>query len=89
MPTPRKASQNTQTIMLKAVQLDAQPRTEELMGREFLVIDAVLVQGQVLNNNLGPTLLPPQDITEEWAEEWNGAPVIIHDHPLAAGSVVD
>jgi len=73
------------TVLTAAVQQGTQPRTEELMGREFLVISAVLVQGQVLHNNLGTTLLPPDEITEDWAQEWNGVPVIVHDHPSHRG----
>ena len=60
-------------------------RIEQLQGRDHLVVPAVLVQAQVLHNNLGSTFLPPDEITDEWAEEWNGVPVIIHDHPSRRG----
>lgn len=60
-------------------------RTAEFMGRDYLVVPAVLVQGQILHNNLGATFLPPEEITQAWAEEWNGVPVIAHDHPSQRG----
>ncbi len=60
-------------------------RTESLMGRDFLVVPAVLVQGQILRNNLGTTLLPDDALTDAWAEEWNGIPVIVQDHPSLRG----
>jgi transcriptional regulator with XRE-family HTH domain len=60
-------------------------RSDTLMGRDFLVVPAVLVQGQVLHNNLGATFLPPDEITEDWAGEWNGIPVVIHEHPTYRG----
>jgi transcriptional regulator with XRE-family HTH domain len=63
-------------------------RTEQLMGHDYLVVPAVLVQGQVLNNNLGTTFLPPDEITDAWAQEWNGVPVVIHDHPTQRGVAV-
>lgn len=67
-----------------AVQQSGGVRTEELMGREFRVFPAVLVREQVLNNNLGRTFLPAEEITEGWASTANGAPVII-DHPTSRG----
>ena len=80
-------ARNTVTF-ITAIQAGTEPHQEELMGREYLVVPAVLVQGQVLNNNLGVVLLPPSTITEEWADEWNGAPVIIHEHPTSRGQAV-
>ncbi|KKL24321.1 hypothetical protein LCGC14_2416480, partial [marine sediment metagenome] len=61
------------------------PRVEELMGRDFLVVPAVLVQAQVLHNNLGASLMPRDAITDDWAEGWNNIPVVIHDHPTVRG----
>ncbi len=58
------------------------------MGHNYLVVPAVLVQGQVLYNNLGATFLPPDEINADWAEEWNGAPVVINDHPTRRGVAV-
>lgn len=58
-----------------------------LMGREFLVVPATLVRNQVLNNNLGRTLLPEEAMTQEWAETFNGAPVLI-DHPTRQGQPI-
>jgi len=55
-------------------------RREKYMGREHVVVSAVLVKGMVLHNNLGRTYLPPEDITPEWAETANGAPAV-SDHP--------
>lgn len=63
-------------------------RNEMLMGREFTVIPAVLVQSQVLNNNLGRTLLTAQSFTDLWAQSWNMAPVVAGDHPEKQGQKV-
>ena len=63
-------------------------RTESLMGRDYLVVPAVLVQGQILRNNLGTTLLPDEALTDAWAEGWNGIPVIVQDHPSLRGVTV-
>lgn len=54
------------------------------MGREFRVVPATLVRSQILHNNLGATYLPAEDITQEWADTANGAPVVI-DHPTSRG----
>lgn len=62
-------------------------RTETFMGREFVVVPAVLVQSQVLNNNLGRTYLPEHEVTDAWADLWNMVPVII-DHPTHRGHPV-
>lgn len=67
-----------------AVQLAGAPRSETLMGRDYRVFPAVLVRSQVLQNNLGRTFLPPEEITPEWAAGLNGAPVIV-DHPSQFG----
>jgi len=55
------------------------------MGEDYLVAPAVLVQGQVLRNNLGVTLLSPEDITDDWAQDWNGVPVVVAEHPTQRG----
>ncbi len=78
---------DTRHIAINA-QLVGPTRTEVLMGVEYTVIPAVLVRAQVLNNNLGATLLPPEDITPEWAETANVSPVIIGDHPTRLGQQV-
>ena len=70
-----------------AVQAFGPGRTEQLMGREYRVFPAVLVRNQVLQNNLGRTYLPPEEITPEWAAGLNGAPVIV-DHPSKMGQPV-
>ncbi len=81
----KRASQvNQQHFTLAIASFHGIPRTEQLMGREYLVVSAVLVQGQVLNNNLGASFLPPDEITDEWAQEWDHAPVIV-DHPTNRG----
>lgn len=63
-----------------AVQQDGEARTETVMGREFRVFPAVLVREQVLHNNLGRMYLPGADITPEWADAANNAPVVL-GHP--------
>lgn len=68
-------------------QLRGDVRTEVVMGRTFRVVPATLVRNQVLNNNLGRTLLPEDEITEDWAASANGAPVVI-DHPTQRGRAV-
>lgn len=82
----RKSSANAAYVTF-AVQQAGEPRTENLMGREFRVVPAVLVQSQVLNNNLGATFLPVDEITQEWAETANGRPVL-SDHPSQRGQPV-
>lgn len=62
-------------------------RTETLMGRDYRVTPAVLVQEQVLTNNLGATFLPAEAITDEWAAAANGAPVVL-GHPTVSGKPV-
>lgn len=57
-------------------------------GRPYLVVRAVLVRSQVLDNNLGSSYLPADEITDEWAEMWNGIPVLIGDHPQQRGENV-
>src|SRR5689334_10129424 len=68
-----------------AVHLQGVGRSEQFLGREFLVAPAVLVRSQVLHNNLGVMLLPSEDITEEWAKAWNGIPVLVGPHPTERG----
>jgi len=63
-------------------------RREDYMGREHLVVSAVLVKGKVLHNNLGRVYLPPEEITPEWAEQANGAPVV-SDHPGTSARTPD
>ena len=84
MPTPEKEADHFVEI---AVQAFGPGRTEQLMGREYRVFPAVLVRNQVLQNNLGRTYLPPEEITPEWAAGLNGAPVIV-DHPSKMGQPV-
>lgn len=56
-------------------------------GRPFRVVPAVLVRSQVLHNNLGSTFLPAEEITDEWAAQWNGVPVLVGAHPSVRGIV--
>lgn len=56
-------------------------RRERLMGRDYRVVPARLVRSQVLNNNLGRTFLPAEDITSAWAAAANNAPVVVGSHP--------
>lgn len=58
--------------------------TRELMGVTYRVVPVVLVRSQVLVNNIGRCFLPPAAITNEWAEQWNGAPIVT-DHPTVGG----
>jgi hypothetical protein len=60
--------------------LRAPIRREVLMGRSYIVAPATLVRSQILNNNLGRTFLPAEDITASWAEASNGSPAVA-DHP--------
>lgn len=72
-------------LILFSTRLNGPPQTKQLAGREYLVVPAVLVQSQVLENNLGATFLPAEVFTAEWAEQWNGVPVVVHDHPSVRG----
>lgn len=67
-----------------AVQVAGPARKETLMGREFRVVPALIVQEQVLHNNLGRTYLPAAAITAEWTDTMNGSPVVV-DHPSSRG----
>jgi len=60
-------------------------RTEQFLGRTFRVVPAVLVRSQVLHNNLGWSFLPAEEITDDWAQEWNGIPVLVGPHPTERG----
>jgi hypothetical protein len=71
-----------------ATNLTGPVRREMYMGREHVVVSAVLVRSKVLHNNLGRTYLPPEDITPEWAEQWNGSPVVV-DHPRTSARTPD
>lgn len=77
-----------QTILTVHAQASGASRTEVLMGRAYRVVPAVLVRSQVLNNNLGPTFLPPNEITPDWADAWNNAVVVAGDHPKLNGRPV-
>lgn len=70
---------------MAVVQSSAAARTDWMMGKEFLVVPAVLVQDQILRNNLGACLLPADEITDAWATQWNNVPVIVHSHPTVRG----
>lgn len=70
-----------------AVRLESEgvARDETFLGRAFRVIPAVLVRSQVLRNNLGVMFLPSEVITDEWASQWNGIPVLVGPHPSHNG----
>lgn len=72
----------------QAIKTQGSGRSATLHGRPFRVVPAVLVKSQVLKNNLGRSYLPASEITEEWAEMWNGIPVLIGDHPRMHGEDV-
>ena len=74
-----------QVLSMAAVQSSAAARTDSMMGKEFLVVPAVLVQDQVLRNNLGACFLPPEEISDAWAAQWNNVPVVVHAHPTVRG----
>jgi hypothetical protein len=57
-----------------------------LQGRDYKVFPAVLVQEQVLNNNLGATFLPAEEI-EASADAWNAIPVV-EKHPTMRGRAI-
>lgn len=76
-----------QGFVTLAVQQDGPARTDTFQGRPHRVIPAVLVQEQVLHNNLGRMYLPAEEITDEWAATFNGAPVLV-DHPHERGTPV-
>lgn len=61
-------------------------RSENLMGRAFKVFPAVLVREQVLNNNLGATFLPAEEI-EASVDAWNSIPVTLR-HPTQRGQPI-
>lgn len=77
--------EQTQHLVRVAVQAIGPSRSEELMGKEYVVFPAVMVRSQVLNNNLGRSLLPAYEFTETWAAQWNGTPVVAGEHPKRNG----
>lgn len=80
-----QARSSAVNILVSSALSEARTRVEHFLGRDFLVVPAVLVRSQVLNNNLGATFLPPEEITDDWADLWNGIPVLVGDHPSAVG----
>lgn len=72
-------------VALVAVLDSENARVEDLHGRRHRVVPATLVRsGIVLHNNLGATMLPAEDVTDDWARLWNGSPVVT-DHPNQRG----
>lgn len=78
---------NESTAVSLAVHRDGATRTVRLMGRDYLVVPAVMVQEQVLQNNLGRTFLPAEEINADFAAAANGAPVVF-GHPKVRGQHV-
>lgn len=74
-----------QFIAVRLNEQHAASRRETFLGRSFRVVPAVLVRSQVLHNNLGPVFLPMTEVTEDWAEQWNGVPVLVGPHPESSG----
>ena len=72
--------------MRLAVQIEGKMRTESVMGREYRILPAVLVQEQVLNNNIGAMYLPADEIAKS-ADAWNMVPVVVR-HPEVRGMPV-
>jgi hypothetical protein len=64
------------------------PRHGEIEGRPHLIVPAVFVRSQVLRNNLGEVFLPPEEITDAWADAWNGIPVLLGPHPSHMGQQI-
>lgn len=75
---------NSSFVILRAATA-APSRVTTFMGRPFRVVPAVLVRSQILQNNLGRTFLPADEISADWAEAWNGIPVLVGPHPSHAG----
>ena len=88
LSTPRSDTHELTYVGFSLQASSGNLRNEKFMGREYVVVPAVLVRAQILRNNLGIVLLPPEDITEQWADDWNAAPVILHDHPTQRGMPV-
>lgn len=72
--------------LVLAVHAAGPVRTEEFWGRSFRVFPAVLVKEQVLNNNLGATFLPAEEIAKS-VDAWNAMPVVVR-HPKTRGAPV-
>lgn len=70
------------------IALTAVGRSEQYQGRPHRVYSAVLVRSQVLHNNIGALFLPAEQLTDEWAQMWNGIPVLIGEHPRQHGQAV-
>lgn len=79
------ASSTGSRFIVAHASMVAPVRTETFLGRTFRVVPAVLVQSQVLPNNLGRMLLPPEEFTPEWAASWNGVGVLVGEHPAMRG----
>lgn len=65
-------------------------RTTTLQGREVTVLPVVMVRDQVLNNNLGRTYVPPEEL-ETSMDAWNGIDAVLrhpekHGEPISARS---
>lgn len=81
-----RAENMSQTVQVAANQTGT-VRREMLEGQEHLVVPATLVQSQTLENNLGKTFLPEEEITDGLARMANNAPVIL-DHPQSRGQPI-
>lgn len=77
--------ERTENVTL-ATQAVGPMRDGELMGRRMRIIPAVMVREQVLNNNLGATFLPADEIAAS-VDAWNGMPVVLR-HPTHNGTPV-
>lgn len=81
------AARNTgRTNVTLAVRREGPMRTERLWQRDFTVFPATLVREQVLDNNLGRSFLPVDEI-ERSVEAWNMMPVVIR-HPVRNGEPI-
>ena len=74
------------TSLRLAVHRTGAVQNATLQGRDYKVFPAVLVQEQVLNNNLGATFLPAEEILAS-ADAWNAIPVV-EKHPTMRGRAV-
>jgi hypothetical protein len=82
------ATRISQVVQVRELAVQAATSRVRFLGREFVVVPAVLVRSQVLQNNLGQSYLPPEVFTAEWAAAWNGIGVLVGPHPTLRGVAI-
>lgn len=85
---PAGAWEGSVEVVNTEIALTAVGRSETYQGRPHRVYSAVLVRSQVLHNNIGRLFLPAEQLTDEWAQMWNGIPVLIGEHPTQHGQAI-